>query len=162
MLGHQAGGQRAAGGGALARVVVGLVADVLAEGVVGEGDAEIDQLVEAARAHGGLDERDVAVHGAAGEERFGHAADGVGFAPGEGELVVGLLVRAGVARRSHVHALGDDGDVLLSQRNERVGGVVPGASGAHDNGVEGVDGQVQPGDAHRAAFDLAIGSDGHG
>jgi hypothetical protein len=83
------------------------------------------------------------VHGPAGEEGLRHAADGVWLAPGEGELVVGLLVRTGFP---DVPMFTPSGPwyILPAQRKEGVRGVVIGAPRADDDGVEAVSGRSSP------------------
>ena len=75
---------------------------------------------------------------------------GVGHVAGERELVVGLLVRAGVGRRPRPEAVGDDGDIGLAVLVEADGGVEPGRAAADDERVEGVDGERAAADRHPA------------
>ena len=138
-LGHKARGERPSRGRALARVVVGLVARILPEAVAREGDAQAHQLHEAAHRAGSLRERGVAVHAAALEQGFGHLLHGVRCVPAEGELVVGLLVAARVARRAHLHALGDDRHIRAPEVIQAVRGVKARAAAADYQRVQRID-----------------------
>ena len=135
-LGHESGGQRACRSRTLARVVVGLVADILAVLVGRERHAEIRQLHKGAERTGRLGQRGVAVDTAAGEQRFRHLLHGIRAVGGDGQLVIGLLVAAGVARCADVHALGEDGDVLSAEVVQPVGGVVARTARADHQRIE--------------------------
>ena len=98
--------------GAAGRIVVGLVAGVLPEGIVRERDADIAEVREAPRGKRGLDERDVAVHGASLKIGAGHRDRRVGTLAAQAEFVVGLLVRARVDRGSSAEAFRENEHVL--------------------------------------------------
>ena len=115
---HLLRGPRARRRGAAALVVVRAVAGVPAEAVVRKRHAELDEAVERLGRVLRLAERDVAVHAAAREEVLGQQPRRVGHPAVEGELVVGLLVRARVGGRPAAPALGDDGDVVLAEVSE--------------------------------------------
>ena len=103
---HVARGVGAGARGAADGGMVGLVADVAAEGVVREADAKRDELREGDGRKRGLDEGDVAVDGAAGGDFARHEDGRVGLGAVQGELVVGLLVAARVGRRAAGEPLG--------------------------------------------------------
>ena len=112
---HVVGSLRAGGCGALPRIVVGLVTDVCAEGIVREGDADAAEVEEGGSGAEGFDVGGVAVHHAALEERFGEVHGAVRFGAENAELVVGLLVRTGVVGRAVAKLVHDDGDVLHAE-----------------------------------------------
>ena len=59
-----------------------------------------------------LDERQIAMHAAAGKVRLGHDPRRIRIGPAHGQLVVGLLVAPGVDRGPLVEPLGQDQDVF--------------------------------------------------
>ena len=93
---HLLAGVGADAGGTAAGVMVCFVADVFAVAVPGEGNPQLCQLEKALGGQCGLAKGNVAVHTLAVKQRFGHFPDAVGVAPGQGQLVVGLLVTAGI------------------------------------------------------------------
>ena len=134
-FGHRFGRVGPDRGGSLARVVVGLVADELAVAIGGERHAYLDQVRKGAGRIGGLGERVVAVHRAAGEQRGGQVGDRVGGVAAEAQLVVGLLVGAGIAGRARPDLVGDHDQVGVPGRHQSVGGAIAGRTGAdHDGG----------------------------
>ena len=124
------------GGGALARVVIGLVADELAHGVLGKGHPHGYQVEEGPGRQAGLDQSQIAMHGAAGEVGVGHEAGRIGIGAAQREFVIGLLVTAGVDGGAHFEALGEDEDVLDALLVQLDGGVEPGGAAADDQGVD--------------------------
>ena len=137
LLHHGPRGVRADRGCPAARVMVGLVADELPVPVLREGDPQVAQPQEGPGRHGGLGQRVVAVHGPAAEQGVGHLNDGVRFVAGQRQLVVGLLVRARVARGPGAHVVGDHDDVGLPELPEPVSTAEPGRAGADHHGVRG-------------------------
>ena len=130
-LGHGAGGERPDGRSAHPGVVVRLVAHEFAVAVRGEGHAQQVELQERARRSRRLAQRGIAVHAAAREQVARHLAGAVRRAGGQGELVIGLLVAARVARGARLPPLGHEADVRHAVGAEPVRGVVPGAARAH-------------------------------
>ena len=115
---HLARGVRPAARRAPFRVVVGLVADVLAEFVAGERHAEVHEIHEAAHRHRGLDQRHIAVHRAAVEERPAEQRGRIRLGAVDAELVVGLLVAAGVDRSAAVQPFGEQQHIVHAERLE--------------------------------------------
>ena len=72
-----------------------------------------------------------AVHAAAREQVARHLAGAVRRAGGQGELIIGLLVAARVARGARLPPLGHEADVRHAVGAEPVRGVIPGAARAH-------------------------------
>ena len=107
-------GLGAGGCGPLVGVVVGLVADERAVGVVRERHADLDEVVEAAQGADALGQGVVAVAAAEGGEGLGEVLGGVGDAGARAHLVVGLLVGAAHAGGAQAEAAGDDEDVFLA------------------------------------------------
>ncbi len=142
---HVAARVGAGRGGALPRVVVGLVADELAVAVARKGHAEVDEVEEGARRAGGLGQREVAVHGAAGREVGGHRARRVGCRAAEPELVVGLLVAASVDGGAGREALGDDEHVVQPAAPRLERRVQAGCAAARHQRVAEVEGHRAPG-----------------
>ena len=149
-LEHELRRQRPGRSGPLPGVVVGLVADVRAVAVVGEGDAEADEMEEGLDRALGFGQGDVAVHGAARGQVAGHVGGGVRDVAGERQLVIGLLVRAGLGRRPRPEAAGDDGDVGLAVAMEADRGVEAGRPAADDDRVQRADRERAAADPHPA------------
>src|SRR5699024_5504963 len=126
-----------------ARVVVGLVPDELAVAVLGERNTQVAQMQEGPGRDCRLCQCVVPVHGAAGEQGPGHLPDQVALVTGEGELVVGLLVRSGVAAGTGIDLVGDDHGVFLAEAGQALCCAIPGRAGPHDDGVPGDDGDVE-------------------
>ena len=80
-----------------AGIVVRFVSDKFAVGTVGKGNAELHQVVKAPRGKCRLAQGLVPVDAAALKQVLSHAADAVRIASGDGQLVVGLLVRSGIS-----------------------------------------------------------------
>ena len=76
--------------------MVCFVADVFAVAVPGKRNPQLRQLEKALGGQCGLAKGNVAVHTLTVKQRLGHFPDAVGVAPGQGQLVVGLLVTAGI------------------------------------------------------------------
>ena len=134
-LRHQARGERPAGRRPPPRVVVRLVAHILAVLVRRERHAELHELQKAARRARRLAQRDVAVHPPAAIERLGQIAHAVAVASREGELVIRLLVAARVARGAHAHTLREQHHIAHAQVPQAVRRVVAGAAAAHHHGL---------------------------
>ena len=100
------------------RIVVGLVADVLPELVMWKRHPEVDQMHETAHRQRRFHQRHVAVHRAAVVDRMGQLHRGIRFAPVDAELVVGLLVAAGVDRSAAVQPLREQQQILDAQLPE--------------------------------------------
>ena len=137
-FGHLLAGVGSHAGGAAARVVVGLVADVLAVAVAGERHAQLDQLQEALGRERGLAQGNITIHAAARKQCVGHLAHAVGVAPGQGQLVVGLFVAAGVAAGSARAVFGDQHNIPLAQLPQAVGGVKARCAAADHGGIAAV------------------------
>ena len=132
---------RADGRRPLPGIVVGLVADELAVGIPGKGYAQVDQANEGPGRKAGFDQGEVAVHAPAGEVRFGHHGGCIGVVAAHRELVVGLLVAAGVDRGAHLKALGDDQHVFDAPLLQLHGGVQARGPAADHQGVDPRQGQ---------------------
>ena len=133
-LGHIFGGQRTAGGRSGRFVVVGLIADVFAVFVHRKRNAEPDELKKAPCGKRRIRQRNIAVHGAAAHERFRHIVNAVLHTARKIELIVGLLIRAGVSRRSHHSALRDDEHVRHTERIERICRIIARGTRTDDRG----------------------------
>ena len=134
-LGHIAGGQRPTGGGAGARIVIGLVACVFAVFVGGKGHAQLHQVHEAACGIGGLTKGMLAHDAAARIKGLGQLSHAVTVRAGEGELIISLLVAARIAGGAHQPPLGDDGNIPHAEVVKAIGGAVAGAARADDQGM---------------------------
>ena len=133
---HVMGGFRAGGCGALARIMVGLVSDVCAEGVVRERDADAAEIKEGRSGAEGFHIGCIAMHHAALEERFGEIHGAVWLVSENAELVVSLLVRAGIVGSAVAKAIYDDGNVFHAELLQTQGAFEPGGSRAYDDGVQ--------------------------
>ena len=123
------------------RIVVGAVAGVFAPPVRREGNAERDQAEEAAERSEGFRQGEVPVHRAAGEVVLRHRARRVRGIRAGRLLVIGLLVRSGVAGGAHVHPLGDEEDEIRAPGPcEGEGSVQARRAAPHDEGGHGEDG----------------------
>ena len=111
---HVVGGLRPGGCRTLARIMVGLVSDVCAEGIVWEWDADAAEIEEGGSGAEGFDVGGVAMHHAALEERFGKIHGTVRLGSEDAELVVGLLVRTGIVGCAVAEFIDDDGDILYA------------------------------------------------
>ena len=160
LLHHRAGGVRAHRGGPAARVVVGLVADELPVPVLRERHAQVAQPQERAGGECGLGERVVPVHRPAGEQCLGHLVHRVAVRAGEGELVVGLFVRAGVPAGPGTDLIGDHHHVRLAELPEPVGGAEAGGASAHHHRIRGHHRHVAPVDRQRLGSGKVLGG-GH-
>ncbi|MCK7523919.1 MAG: hypothetical protein MZV64_43005 [Ignavibacteriales bacterium] len=77
---------------------------------------------------------------------LGQQAGRIGHPAVEGELVVGLLVRARVGGRAAAPALGDDGDIVLPEISEPDGRRERRGAGPDDDGVDAAHRDRRPGD----------------
>ena len=136
-LGHQLGGQRSCAGGATAGVVVGLVADVLAVAVGGEGNAQLSEVEEAAGGECCLDQCVIAVYTATAEQILRHGGGRVGRASRQAHFVVGLFIRAGVAGGAVVSRKTKNSNILLSELVQAKCRVAAGCANADDGGGQG-------------------------
>ena len=134
---HVMGSLWACGCCALAWIMVGLVSDVCAEGIVGERDADSAEIEEGRSGAEGFDVGRVAMHHAALEKRFGEVHGAVRFAAENAELVVGLLVRTGIVGRAVAKTIDDDGDILHAELLQTEGAFEAGGPRANDDGVHG-------------------------
>ena len=75
---------------------------------MGEGDSDRGQLGKCRNGHCRFDQRQVAVHRTSGGKIARHQHRRIRFSPVHPELVIGLLVAAGVAAGAHVQAFGID------------------------------------------------------
>jgi len=66
----------------------------------------------------------------AGEEIRRHCLRVIGVISAESELVIGLLIRAGVAAGAALHIIRHDGDIRAAVVMQTIGGVEAGAAGA--------------------------------
>ena len=129
-LGHVAAGEGPGGGGPAALVVVGLVAHEFPHFVAGKGHPQLHQLEESLGRPRGLAQSQVPVH-VLPVQGVGHVLHAVALPARQGELVVGLLVAAGVAGGAVAHVLRHQQHILRPQGGQPVRGVEPRAAGAH-------------------------------
>ena len=132
---HLPRGVRPDGRGALAWIVIRLVADELPVSIAGERHAQVHQMDERPRRQTRFDERQVAVHAAALEVRLRHHLRRIGILTAQRELVVRLLVAAGVDRRALVQPLADDEHVFHAVGAQLHRGVQPRRPAPDDEGV---------------------------
>ena len=121
--------------------MVGLIAGIFTVGIMREGNAECDKGVERAERPRRLDQSKVAVHGTGGDVVLRHIRRTVAFADGCGLLVVGLLVRAGVAGGSHEPSLGEDGRIAVHPVRGQ-SGIVGGSPASDDGDAAGIHGDA--------------------
>src|SRR5699024_6932914 len=128
-----------------------------------ERHPQVGQAQERPGGHGRLGQGVVTVHRAAGEERAGHLMHRVGFLTGQGELVVGLLVRAGVAAGAGADLVGDHDDAVLAELPGPGGGGEPGRAGAYLHRIGADHRDVVAGDGQRGGGVVGVDvSDWHG
>ncbi len=133
---HVVGSFWAGGCCALAWIVVGLVADIRAEGIVRKRDADAAEIEEGRSGAEGLDVGRVPMHHAALEERFGEIHGTVRLGSKDTELVVGLLVRTGIVGSAVAKAIYDDGDILHAELLQAERAFKAGGACADDDGVQ--------------------------
>ena len=148
-LHHQARGARPAACGAAGFVMVGLVAQRPAIGILRQRQAEILQGRHGAARPDRLDIGGILIHRAAGTDGAGHSAVIVAPVGGVGG-VQRLLVRAGAGRGSAPGALRQDRDVDPAPRHLNRRTQARGAA-AKDDGARGVDGDAVARDLDRPA-----------
>jgi len=147
---HHAGGEGAGRRRSLLRVVIGFVSDISAVSIAGKRHAEADEAKKRLGRAEGFAEGDVAVHGAAGEKIAGHLVGRVRPAARQRELIIGLLIRAGVVRCPAAEILGRDGDIGLSAVVETESGREGRRAAADDQRVQGIQGKLGPVQGERA------------
>ena len=133
---HVVGSLWAGGCCALARIMVGLVADVCAERVMREWNADAAKIEEGRSGAEGFDVGRVAMHHAALEKRFGEIHGAVRFVAENAELVIGLFVRTRVVGSAVAKAIYDDGDILHAELLQTQGAFEAGGSCTYDDGVQ--------------------------
>jgi len=120
--------------------------------VEGERHAERNEMVKFEKRKRGLDQRQVAVHAAAGEKATRHGARGIARVAGRVEPVVGLFVRARVRGDARAHAPGEYRDILHAQAPQVHRGVQRGGARTDDGRPHGYEGDVDARYAYTRLF----------
>jgi len=133
---HVAGGVGPAACRAAFRIVIGLVADILPEGIVRKRDSQRDKMVKRQRRKSRLHQRQISMNRSSVHQVPGEQGGGVGFETVHAEFVIGLLVASRVDGGSHPESLGVDGDRLHAERMEPESRGKTGGSASDDKSVE--------------------------
>ena len=141
---HGTRGIRAHGGGPLPRIMIGLVTYELAVLIAREWDADIAQVQEGPCRQRRLGKRVVTVHRTAGEQRAGHLAHRVRLRARQCQLVIGLLVRAGVTRGTRLGLVGHDDDIVLTEFDKPGGGTEASRTSSNNDRIGREDIEFEP------------------
>ena len=115
--------------------MVGLVADIFPVTVHREFHTQLAQVHEAPDRQSRLAQRVVAVHTSSCKQIGSHFSHAVGAVAAETELIVCLLVAAGIARRSAVNPLGNNRAGKPAVLLYPARGIVARSTGTDDNYV---------------------------
>ena len=96
-FGHDPAGIRTDTGRSSPGIVIRLISDILAIPILRERNAQLNKPEEALNGERSLAERDISVHALSAEKGFRHFPHAVRFSSGQGELIVGLLIRPRIA-----------------------------------------------------------------
>ncbi len=129
------------------RVVIRLIAHIPPVTVVREGHAQAHQMVKRLRGEQRLDQRDIPMHAPAVEQTLRHLATAIRLAAGEGELIIRLLVAAGIIGRAPAHLFRDDQQILAPQAVQIHRAIQPRRPGTDNDGVDGNDWITATGDS---------------
>jgi len=140
-LHHLMGGPGSCRGGALAGIMIGLVSHITAETVMREWHADLRQVKELLRRHGGFDERQLSVHGAAVKQRACHVVGRIRLFAGQGQLVISLFVGSGVVGGAAADFFRDQSDVVMAVLMQMHGAVERCGAAADDDRVNLMDGK---------------------
>ena len=138
-LRHSFAGIRAGASRAAARIMVGFVADVFPVTAARKFHAKLRQPQKARRGERRLAQRGIAVNALAVKKRLRHFAHTVSIAAGERQLVIGLLVAAGIAAGAAEPVLGQQQNVVLTGTPEAVCRVIARCAAADNGGIAAVE-----------------------
>src|SRR5699024_7963361 len=109
--------------------------DVLSISIKGKGNADIHQMEKGSGRPCRFRHGNISVHAAALEQGFRHRPDTVRLTAAQGQLIVSLLVRAGISGSAHQHPLRHQGDLSLSQLIKPYRGSQPCGPCSHNDGI---------------------------
>ena len=133
---HVAGSVRTATCRTPFRVMVRLVTDILSQRIVRERDTQCYKVMESQRRHSGFHQCNIAMHGTARRKVARHEYGAVPFFARHAQLVISLLITAGIDGGPHAESLGINGNIFHALRIQTYCGSKAGSTAADDQCIE--------------------------